>query len=221
MLWMYAGVLRLRQMWNPAHTLHQRAKNYEAFICWLREELRLNAAPLVQVAFNLWISNDAAQRQASRVLKFRDKPVSEEMLGELWGTAYDLFLISGQVDATEVPDVADAVILTFDTGLARMRDFFEHIGVSELASVMNEDEPDFVWNARVKMDLHPRLEYMRPRIAKLAAGLHSDMFTRIGERDTSAFDMKRLIALVEHEERLVGHTKQKGGKLGAQGYDWP
>jgi hypothetical protein len=207
MLWMYAGVLRLRQIWNPAHTLHQRAKNYEAFMRWLREELRLNAALLVQVAFNLWISGDDAQRQASRLLKFRAKPVTDATLGELWGTAYDLFLISGQVDATGVPDVADAVILTFDAGLAGMRDFFEHVGTSELASTIN-DEPEFVWNARVKMELHPRLEYLRPRLAKLAAGLHNDMFTRIAARDTGAFDTERLLALVvEEEERLLRESR--------------
>jgi hypothetical protein len=107
---------------------------------WLREDLRLNAAPLVQAAFNLWISDEGAQRQASRLLKFRDKPVSDDTLGELWGTAYDVFLISGQVDATEVPDVTDAVILTFDSGLAGMRDFFEHLGVSGLASASDRSE---------------------------------------------------------------------------------
>jgi hypothetical protein len=202
MLWIYAGVLRLRQMWNPAHTLHERARNFEAFMRWLQEELRLNAALLVQVAFNLWISDDAAQRQASRLLRFRAKPVTDATRGELWGTTYDLFLINCQVDATEVPDVADAVILTFDSGLAGMRDFFEHVRVSELVFATNPD-PDYLWNSRVKLDLHPRLEYMRWRVAKLAADLHSDMFTRLAERDTGAFDMERLVALVEQEERLL------------------
>jgi hypothetical protein len=44
---------------------------------------------------------------------------------------------------------------------------------------------------------------MRTRVAKLAGGLHSDMFARLAERDMAAFDMERLLALIEREERLV------------------
>ncbi len=203
MLWMYAGVLRLRQLWNPGQSLPQRAQSFEKFMHWLREELRLNAALLVQVAFNLWIADDAAQRQASRLLHFRAKPVTDATLGELWGTAHDLFLLSGQVDAMQVPEVVDAVILTFDAGLAGMRDFFEHVGIAEIASATGADPSGYAWNSRVKVNFHPRLAHMRPRVAKLAAGLHSDMFVRLEERDMGAFDMERLLALIEREERLV------------------
>jgi len=202
MLWMYAGVLRLRHLWNPSQTLPERARSFEAFMRWLRDELRLNAALLVQVAFILWISDDVAQHQASRLLRFRAGEVTDATLGDLWGTACDLFLVSGQMDAMDVPDVVDAVILTFDRGLAGMRDFFEHIGIAEIASAAELDA-DYVANARVKMDLHPRLGYMRPRVAKLAAELHSGMFSRLAKRDTAAFDMKRLLALVKREERLI------------------
>jgi len=187
---------------EPAQTLSERAQSFEEFMRWLRDELRLNAALLVQVAFNLWMSDDAAQRQASRLLRFRTAPVTDATLGELWGTAYDLFLVGGQVDTMQVPDVADAVILTFDSGLAGMRDFFEHIGIAELTSGTNAD-PSYVWNSRVKANFHPRLEYMRSRVATLAAELHGDMFTRLERRDTAAFDMERLLALVERQERLV------------------
>jgi hypothetical protein len=203
MLWMYAGVLRLRKLWNPGQSLPQRAQSFEKFMRWLREELRLNAALLVQVAFNLWIADDAAQRQASRLLHFRDKPVTDATLGALWGTAHDLFLLSGQVDAMQVPDVVDAVILTFDAGLAGMREFFEHVGIAEIASATGADPSGYAWNSRVKANFHPRLEHMRPRVAKLAAGLHSDMFARLEERDMAAFDMERVLALIEREERLV------------------
>jgi hypothetical protein len=202
MLWMYAGVLRLRQMWNPAQTLPERAQSFEAFMRWLRDDLCLNAALLVQVAFNLWISDDAAQRQASRLLRFRAAAVTDATLGELWGTAYDLFLVSGQVDAMQVPDVVDVVILTFDRGLAGMRDFFEHVGIAELVSTADVDA-EHVASARVKMNLHPRLGHMRPRLAKWAAELHGDMFTRLAEGDAGAFDEGRLRALIEREERLV------------------
>jgi hypothetical protein len=206
MLWMYAGVLRLRQLWNPGQSLPQRAQSFEKFMRWLRHDLRLNAALLVQVAFNLWIADDDAQRQASRLLHFRDKPVTDATLGELWGTAHDLFLLSGQVDAMQVPDVVDAVILTFDAGLAGMRDFFEHVSIAEIASATG-DEAGYAWNSRVKANFHPRLEHMRTRVAKLAAGLHADMFIRLKERDMAAFDMERLLELVEREERLVKESR--------------
>jgi len=202
MLWMYAGVLRLRQLWNPAQTLPERAQSFEAFMRWLRDDLRLNAALLVQVAFNLWISDDEAQRQASRLLRFRAGAVTDATLGELWGTACDLFLVNGQVDAMQVPNVIDVVILTFDRGLAGMRDFFEHVDIAELVST-DDIDADYVANARMKMNLHSRLEHMRPRLAKLTAELHDDMFTRLATGDTGAFDEERLRALVEGEERLV------------------
>jgi hypothetical protein len=116
MLVMYAGVLRLRQLWDPTQTLAARAQSFESFMQWLRDELRLNAALLVQVAFNLWIADEPAQRQASRLLHFRAGAVTAGTLGQLWGTAYDVFLIAGHADAAQIPDVADAVILTFDRG---------------------------------------------------------------------------------------------------------
>ncbi len=202
MLWMYAGTLRLRQLWSPSQTLPERAQSFEAFIQWLRHDLRLNAALLMQVAFNLWIADNAAHHQASRLLRFRSGPVTDATLGELWGTAYDLFLVSGQVDALQVPDVADVAILTLDRGLAGMRDFFEHVEIAELASGADAG-PDFVWSSRVKLDLHPSLEHMRPRVDELADALHSDMLTRLATDDTSALDRRRQLALVEREERLV------------------
>jgi hypothetical protein len=202
MLWMYAGVLRLRQLWSPSQTLPEQAQSFEAFMQWLRDDLRLNAALLVQVAFNLWISDNAAHHQASRLLRFRAGPVTDATLGDLWGTAFDLFLVGGQADAMQVPDVVDVAILTFDRGLAGMRDFFEHVGVAEFASGAAADAT-YAWNSRVKLDLHPGLKHMRERVAELAADLHTDMFMRLAEKDTSAFDEARMLALVEREESLV------------------
>lgn len=202
MLWLYAGVLRLRQLWDPSQSLPQRAQSFEAFMRWLRFDLRLNAALLVQVAFNLWIADGDAQRQASRLLRFRARPVVDATLGDLWGTACDLFLVSGQVDALGVPGVVDPVILTFDVGLAGMRDFFEHVDVAEIASSTGA-ETSYAWNSRLKANFHPRLEHMRSKVAELAADLHGDMFIRLNENDEAAFDMEQLVALVEREERLV------------------
>ena len=201
MLCMYAGVLRLRHLWNPAHTLQERTERFEAFVRWLRVELRLNSALLAQVAFNLWISDGAAQRQASRLLRFRAGPVTDTTLGELWGTAYDLFLVGGQIDATQVADVLDPVILTFDHGLAGMRDFFEHIRIGDLDATGSHF--GYAPNSRVNMKLHPRLGHLKPRVAELVAELHSDAVTRLEDGDTMAFDRERLRALIEREESLA------------------
>lgn len=209
MLWLYAGVLRLRQLWDPSQSLPQRAQSFEAFIHWLRLDLRLNAALLFQVAFNLWIADDDAQRQASRLLRFRLKPVTDATLGELWGTASDLFLVSGQVDALGVPGVLDAVILTFDAGLAGMRDFFEHLDVAEIASSA-ASETNYAWNSRLKANYHPRLEHMRPKVEELAIGLHEDMFVRFEKMDEAAFDPEWLARLVEREEKLVTAEGEPG-----------
>ncbi len=201
-LWMYAGVLRLRQLWTPDQTLAERAQSFESFMRWLRDDLRLNAALLVQVAFNLWMSDDDAKRQASRILHFRAGAVTEAALPQLWGTAHDLFLVAGHVDAMQLPEVVEAVILTFDRGLAGMRDFFEHVEIDEVANTVDMD-PSFGWNARVRMNFHPRLEHMKPRVAKLASDLHHDMFTRIAKKDFAARRKADLLAIVEREERLV------------------
>jgi hypothetical protein len=203
MLVMYAGVLRLRQLWHPSQTLAEWVESFEAFMHWLRYELRVNAGLLVQVAFNLWIADEPAKRQASRLLHFHAGTVNDETLRQLWGTAYDIFLIAGHADTMQIADVPDAVILTFDRGLAGMRDFFEHVDeLGEAARAAGLD-PDYVGNARVKMDFHPALDYMRPRVAKLAADLHRDMFARMAERGSAANPRADLVAIVQREERLL------------------
>jgi hypothetical protein len=201
MLMMYAGVLKLRQLWNPSQTLAERAQSFESFMQWLRSDLRVNVGLLVQVAFNLWMSDDAAQHQASRLLHFR---ACDRTLRQLWGTAYDLALIVGHADAMLVEGVIAPVILTFDHGLAGMRDFFEHVEIGEVAGAAGLD-PRYGWNARVKRDFHPGLEQMEPRVAELVADLHGDMFDRMEKEDWMPFQSARLLALVEREEcRVLG-----------------
>jgi hypothetical protein len=199
MLVMYAGVLRLRQLWNPSQKLAERARSFESFIEWLRFDLRMNAGLLVQVAFNLWMSNDEAQRQASRLLHFH---TSDRTLSRLWGTAYDLTLVVGHADAMLVEGVVNPVILTFDQGLAGMRNFFEHVEVGEVASTAGLD-PSYGWNARMNMNFHPRLEHMQSRVAEWLADLHGDMLKRMGKKDWMPFQSADLLMLVEREERLV------------------
>jgi hypothetical protein len=198
---MYAGVLRLRHLWGPSQTLAERAQSFESFMLWLRDDLRLNAGLLMQVAFNLWMADEDAKNQASRLLHFRAGAVSDETLGRLWGTAYDLFLVGGQADTMRIVEVPEAVILTFDSGLAGMRDFFEHVGVAELAA--EGVESGYAWNSRVKMNFHPRLEHMRPRVTGLAAELHLDMLKRLRQPRSLARFRADLLALVEREEQIV------------------
>jgi len=202
MLVIYAGVLRLRQLWHPSQTLPERVQSFEAFIQWLRDELRLNASLLVQVAFNLWIADESAKGQASRLVRFHGRDVTDETLGQLWGTACDLFLIAGHADAVQIADVPDAVILTFDRGRAGMRDFFEHVDELGEAARGAGLDPNQVGNARVTMEFHPALDYMRPRVAKLTADLHRDMFARRAERGSAGY-RSGLVTIVEREELLL------------------
>ena len=203
MLMMYAGVLRLRQLWHPSQALADRVQSFEAFMHWLCDELRVNAGLLVQVAFNLWLADEPAKRQASRLLHFHASAPTEATLLQLWGTAFDMFLIAGHADTLLIADVPDAAILTFDRGLAGMRDFFEHVDeLGEAAQAAGLD-PDLVGNARVMMDFHPALDYMKPRVAKLVADLHRDMFARMAERRGAAYPREGLVEIVEREERLL------------------
>jgi hypothetical protein len=201
MLWTYAGVLRLRQLWSPDQTLPQRAQSFESFMQWLRDDLRLNAALLVQVAFNLWMSDDNAKRQASRLLHFR-ADVTDATLRQLWGTAYDLVLVAGHADAMQLPEVIEAVILTFDRGLAGMRDFFEHVEPGEVANTVDVD-PRFGWNARLRMNFHPGLEHTKPRVAQLATHLQADMFERLAQPATRVRHRADVLAIVEREEHRL------------------
>lgn len=203
MLMMYAGVLRLRQLWHPSQALADRVESFEAFMHWLRDDLRVNAGLLVQVAFNLWLADEPAKRQASRLLHFHAGAPTEATLLQLWGTAFDMFLIAGHADTLLVADVPDAVILTFDRGLAGMRDFFEHVDELGDAAQAAGLDPILVGNARVMMDFHPALDYMKPRVAKLVADLHRDMFARMAERRGAAYPRADLVTNVEGEERLL------------------
>jgi hypothetical protein len=83
-----------------------------------------------------------------------------------------------------------------------MRAFFEHVEIGEVANTVDVD-PRFGWNARLRMNFHPGLEHMKPRVAKLATDLHSDMFARLAERDSAARRRADLLAIVEREEHLI------------------
>jgi hypothetical protein len=207
---MYAGVLRIRQLWSPDQTLAQRAESFESFLQWMRGTLGLNAGLLVQVAFNLWMSEGDAHRQASRVLRFRARAVNEGDLGRLWGTAFDLALILGHAVVLDLHDVPDAVILTFDSGLAEMRQFFEHVDATE-ALGFDDVGGAAPWNARLNMQLHPGLKHVQPRIDRLFADLHDDVLSRLSRGEYGSAFAGDLQALVREEERLLIAPGARGG----------
>jgi hypothetical protein len=201
---MYAGVLRLRQLWHPGQTLSERAKAFEAFVQWLRCDLRVNAGLLLQVAFNLWISNDEAQGQASRLLRFRAGAVSHATLGRLWGTAYDITLIACHAAVLQLPTAFDAVILTFDRGLAEMREFFEHVDTDETPWASTRGD-GMAWNSRARLEpLHPRLEHMRPRLVGWVEDLHQDAMVRLAQGYLPGLDDLRELVRVEEQQLLAG-----------------
>jgi hypothetical protein len=202
LLLMYAGALRLRSLWHPGQTLAERATSFVSFLQWMRDTLELNAGLLMQVAFNLWMGDETAHRQASRLLHFRGTPPSERDLPRLWGTAFDLSLILGHRMVLDIAAVSDAVILTFDRGLAEMRGFFEHVDIAEVGI---EDSDRVPWNAIVRMQFHPGLEHMRPRVEELTAELHEYALRRISRSEPGIWH-RNLRPLIEHEERrLLAH----------------
>jgi hypothetical protein len=200
LLLMYAGVLRMRSLWNPGHTLAQRAESFASFLAWMRDTLELNAGLLMQVAFNLWMADGAAHRQASKLLHFRAAPPTESELARLWGTAFDLSLILGHTMVLDIAAVPDAVILTFDRALAEMRGFFEHTEIPD--DLASEESDRSLGNAMVWMQFHPGLERMRPRIQQLMAELHGDALRRMSRGEPGIWHQD-LDSLIEDEERQL------------------
>jgi hypothetical protein len=200
LLLMYAGVLRLRSLWDPGHTLDQRAESFVSFLECMRDTLELNAGLLMQIAFNLWMADGTAHRQASKLLHFRAAPPTERDCARLWGTAFDLSLILGHALVLDIAAVPDAVILTFDRALAEMRRFFQHI---ELPDDLRGEGADLApGNAMVWIQFHPGLEHARPRIEELTAELHSEALDRMLRGGPGIWGCD-LGGLIETEERRL------------------
>jgi hypothetical protein len=152
----------------------------------------------------LWISNDEAQGQASRLLHFRAGVVSHSMLGRLWGTAYDITLIACHAAVLQLPTAFDAVILTFDRGLAEMREFFEHVDTDEIPWASSRGD-GIAWNSRARLEpLHPRLEHMRPRLIGWVEDLHQDAVVRLAQGDLPGLDALQKLVGLEEQQLLAG-----------------
>ena len=199
---LYAGVLHLRRLWDPGAPLLARFSTFELFVEWLRTDLRLAAAPLFQIATNLLISGEAAHNQASRLLRFRAGPVTPNTIRELWGTAFDLYIIGGHASVVAEPDVTEPVLLTFDAGIARMYEFFRHVGRGPIPADLGA-EPMYGFHVATHLDLHPRLSHYRPRVEHWLAELQADMFARVTHGEFLADRHAEMNAIAEREEQLL------------------
>ena len=79
---------------EPRATLADQVASFRAFVEWLRDELQVASATLFQIAANLFVSSPEAHRQASRLLHFSASAPTEATLNRLWGTAFDLLILT-------------------------------------------------------------------------------------------------------------------------------
>jgi hypothetical protein len=202
MLALYAGVLRLRRVWRPSASLTNRAVAFETFVSWIRRDLRLSSPLLIQLAANLLVSSDLAHRQASRLLHFRVGPVNQAALDGLWGTAFDLFLLTAFPSVSLEDEVMEPVLLTFDTGLAQMFDYLTHAGMGPILPEGGPDSPHGFLVAAYT-DLHPRLAHLGPKIDKWRAELEHDARERISRGLVLSDRFDEMGALADAEERRL------------------
>lgn len=201
LLALYAGVLHLRSLWNPGQSLAARVSAFNAYMTWLRDDLQLTAIPLFQVALNLFVSAEPAHRQAARLLRFRAGSVSTADIDRLWGTAFDLFMLSGGISAIQEDDVVQLVLLTFDSGLAQMHNFMRHIGIGEIP--VEGSEPRFGFVVASRLDLHPRLGFLRPEITHLMTELQYSIARRAEQGQTLDTRADEMELIAQKEERRL------------------
>lgn len=196
----YAGVLKMRLLWDPTHTLPMKVSAFLDFIEWLRADLRLADAYLIQVALNLWVGRDQAARQVARLLRFRTKRVTRQTLDRLWGTATDIFLLASQdsIVAT-IPDAGEPVIITADAGVRDLRRFIRPLGVREVASELGVRAIGVVG---LDATLHPSLLSSREVIHRNLSRLQSEAMERV-RRSPSEADEPPLLRLIEALEASV------------------
>ena len=104
-------------------------------------DLQVGSATLFQIAANLLISRPEAHRQASRLLHFSARQPTEATLDRLWGTPFDLLILTTYGDHSLEPTIMEPVLLTFDAGLAAMFDFLRHASFQPLTPAAGPDTP--------------------------------------------------------------------------------
>jgi hypothetical protein len=173
----YAGLLKMRQLWSPSHTLADRLAAFRTFMDWVRTDLRVSAGYLNQLAFNAWLGRDDAFSQAAGLIKFRERRVDQKALDLLWGTAWDLFLLGSQEMAPNpVTDLRDPILVTADAAIVELRNFIRPIGTATWAG---EQGHLTTWGLLAgSTDLHPGLESRRSAVVELLLGLQADAVAR-------------------------------------------
>lgn len=202
MLALYAGVLRLRGLWSPGASLVERTSAFETYVGWIRSVLRVASPALIQISANLFISQDPAHRQASRLLHFRAGPVTTSTLDRLWGTAFDLFLLTVYASAVLEDTVMEPVLLTFDRGLADMFDYLRHAGIGSMLPDGGPESPQGFLMA-TRLELHPSLAHLGPRIDQWRREIESDARDRIRAGRALHLRAEEFAALADSEEELL------------------
>lgn len=202
MLALYAGVLRLRRLWHPGASLTARELAFGTYVAWLRTELRLAAPALFQIAANLLISGEAAHRQAAQLLHYRNAPATKATLDELWGTAFDLFILTAYANAVLEEDILEPVLLTFDAGMAAMFNFFRHVGVGPILADVGEDGPQ-AFLVATRVEFHPQLSHLREDVNHWLLGLQADAQERARRGELLDLRAEEFSRLADTEEWLL------------------
>lgn len=202
MMMLYAGMIRLRREWSPAATLGARAQAFERFLAWVQNDLQISAPFLIQVALNLLVADEDTHRQASHLLRFRNTPVTAKTLDELWATAFDVYLISTHATMIAEPTLGEPVLLTFDRGVAGLYEMTRYVGMVPLPGDVSEDGGRW-FVVGTKLSLHPRLEYLKPRVADWYEQARVDMLDRHAHGRDVLERGAEFEAIAEQEELLL------------------
>lgn len=202
MMMLYAGMLRLRREWSPGASLAVRARAFERILEWLLNDLQVAAPFLVQVALNLLVADDHTHLQASRLLHFHNAPASAKTLDELWATAFDVYLVSSHAVMISEPTMGEPVLLTFDKGLAGLYDLARYVGMVPVPGEAGENgEHWFI--VGTKLNLHPRLAHLKPRVEEWYERARDDMMERHVQGRDILERGPEFASIAEREERLL------------------
>jgi hypothetical protein len=201
-LMLYLGLLRLRRMWSPAMSLQDKAAAFEAYVGWLRDEIQVAAPALFQIAANLLISTDETHRNASRLVHFKNAPMTQTTLDEIWGGAFDISLVTGHAGLILDSHTVEPVLLTFDKGLASLYELMRYVGFGPLPEAAGADA-GYAFYVASSTDLHPRLGHLRERIEEWKHQLQEGMIARSAAGRQFRTRTEEITSAVEHEEELL------------------
>jgi hypothetical protein len=205
MLMLYLGVLRLRRMWSPAMSLQDKAAAFEAYVRWLRDDIQVASPASFQVAANLLISTDETHRKASRLLHFKNSPITQKTLDELWGAAFDISLVTGHAGLSLDSHTVEPVLLTFDKGLASLYELMRYVGFGPLPGEAGADA-GYAFYVASNLDVHPRLGHLTSRVEEWHRQLQDGMISRSVQKRPFRTRRAEITSAVEDEEAWLLRT---------------